>query len=178
MSRPFDESEPGPQRLAPGPERADVGVVMAMPIEAGPLLDRLQRVRRYNARSLTVTEGELEGRVVAVIVSGVGRASIRRGAERLIAGHRPRVLISAGFAGTLDATYVRNDLVAPRTVIDGSGGSIEIDESLVATLPAAVKPGAKSAARANVRKVASRKAPVHRPAKAKSKARPARKGRR
>jgi len=143
LSRDFTdpEREPEPRRLAPGPERADVGVVMAMSIEAGYLLDRLQRVRRYNARALTVTEGELEGRVVAVVVSGVGRASARRGAEHLTAGHRPRVLVSAGFAGALAPDLKRNDLVAPRSVIDGAGDEVAVDEALVADLPDAVKSG-------------------------------------
>jgi adenosylhomocysteine nucleosidase len=127
--------------LAPAPAPADVGVVMAMPIEAGYLLDRLERVRRYNARSLTVTEGELEGRLVAVVVSGVGRASARRGAEHLMAGHRPRVLVSAGFAGALNVDFKRNDLVVPRAVLDGAGDSVAIDETLVGTLPEAVKSG-------------------------------------
>ena len=54
--------------------------------------------RRFDARSLSVTEGEVEGRVVAVIVAGVGPDRARRGAEHLLAGHRPRVLVSAGFA--------------------------------------------------------------------------------
>ncbi|APW62930.1 nucleoside phosphorylase [Paludisphaera borealis] len=133
--------DPEPQRLAPAPAPADIGVVMAMPIEAGYLLDRLERVRRYNSRSLTVTEGELDGRIVAVIVSGVGRASARRGAEHLMAGHRPRVLVSAGFAGALDVDLKRNDLVAPRIVIDGAGDAVEIDEALVESLPGIVKAG-------------------------------------
>ena len=88
-----------------------------------------------------MTEGELEGRLVAVVVSGVGRASARRGAEHLTSGHRPRVLVSAGFAGALDPDLKRNDLVAPRTVLDGSGDAVAIDEALVANLPDAVKPG-------------------------------------
>ncbi len=141
MAIPLREPEPVAERLAPAPESADVGVVMALPIEAGYFIDKLQRVRRYNARSLTVTEGELEGRVVAVIVSGVGHASARRGVEHLLAGHRPRVLISAGFAGALDPELDRNDLVAPRAIIDGSGGVVEVDGSLAESVPAIRKAG-------------------------------------
>jgi len=127
--------------LAIAPSPADVGVVMAMPLEAGYFLDGLERVRRFDARSLRVIEGEVEGRVVAVVVSGVGRESARRGAEHLLAGHRPRVLISAGFAGALDAGLRRNELVAPRVVIDGAGGEITVDAAFVSALPGVVKSG-------------------------------------
>ena len=51
------------------------------------------------------------------------------------------MLISAGFAGALNPELKRNDLVAPRTVIEGSGDTVEIDEALVARLPDAVRPG-------------------------------------
>jgi adenosylhomocysteine nucleosidase len=127
--------DPDAKRLAPAPSPADVGVVMAMPIEAGHLIDKLARVRRYAARGLTVVEGELEGRVLAVLASGVGVASARRGVEHLIAGHRPRVIVSAGFAGALDPALNRNDLVAPRSVVDGSGEVVEIDPKLAAPAP-------------------------------------------
>ena len=100
---------------------------MAMPMEAGYLIDRLERVHRYKARSFTVIEGELEGRVLAVIVSGVGLAAASRGAERLIDGHRPRVLVSAGFAGALDPSLNRNDLAIPRSVVNAEGETIAID---------------------------------------------------
>jgi len=125
-------SEPGAEgpTLAPPPSPADVGVVMALPTEAGFLIDRLARVRRYKARSLTVIEGELEGRVLAVIVSGVGLASARRGAARLLDGHRPRLLVSAGFAGALDPNLNRNDLAIPRTIVNAAGEAVEVDERL------------------------------------------------
>lgn len=109
---------------------------MALPTEAGYLIDRLARVRRYKARSLTVTEGELEGRVLAVVVSGVGLASARRGASHLLDGHRPRLLVSAGFAGALDPDLNRNDLAVPRTVVNAAGEAVEIDGSLADAAPA------------------------------------------
>lgn len=126
-------SDPGAKEppLAPPPSSADVGVVMALPTEAGYFIDRLKRVRRYKARSLTVIEGELEGRVLALVVSGVGPAAARRGAERLLDGHRPRLLVSAGFAGALDPALNRNDLVVAQSVANPSGETIEIDGGLV-----------------------------------------------
>ena len=63
--------DPDVQRLAPAPVPADVGIVMALPIEAGYLTDSLNKVRKYSARTHTVVEGELAGKIVAVILAGV-----------------------------------------------------------------------------------------------------------
>ena len=59
-------------------------------------------------------EGEYAGKIVAVAIGGMGRRGRRRAAEVLIAGHRPRWLISAGFAGALNPAFARNDLIVAR----------------------------------------------------------------
>jgi adenosylhomocysteine nucleosidase len=107
--------------IAPAPAPADVGVVSALSIEVGDLVDRLQKVRRYQAAGLTVIEGEHAGKIVAVIVGGVGRKAARRAADVLIAGHRPRSVISAGFAGALNPDFVRNQVVLPDEVVAPDG---------------------------------------------------------
>ncbi len=96
-------------------------MVMAMSVEAGYLSDILTRVRRYTAKRHQVIEGELAGKIVALVITGAGRAAARQGAELLIAGHRPRWIVSAGFAGALDPTLARNDLVLPHEVTDLEG---------------------------------------------------------
>jgi adenosylhomocysteine nucleosidase len=119
--------DPDAKRLAPAPVPADVGIVMALSIEAGYLSDSLEKVRKYSARSHAVIEGELAGKLVAIVLSGVGHKAARAGAEVLIAGHRPRWLLSAGFAGALDPALRRNDLVLPDEVVGPGGGSLAID---------------------------------------------------
>src|SRR2546423_12744693 len=89
-------------RTAPAPLPADVGVVAALPVEVGFLIDRLSKVRKYSGPDFSVIEGECAGKVVAVVVAGLGRDSARRGTEFLLLGHRPRWVVSAGFAGALD----------------------------------------------------------------------------
>ena len=56
--------------------------------------------------AVPVIEGEYCGKIVAVAVGGMGRAAARRAADVLIAGHRPRWLISAGFAGALESRLI------------------------------------------------------------------------
>jgi adenosylhomocysteine nucleosidase len=103
---------------APAPTAVDVGVVAAMGVEVGFLTDRLTKVRKYSGPRHTVIEGECAGKLIAVIVAGLGRAAARRGAELLLDGHRPRVLISAGFAGALDPALARNSIVLADEILD------------------------------------------------------------
>jgi adenosylhomocysteine nucleosidase len=106
---------------------ADVGIVAALPIEAGDLTERLERIRKYHAAPISVIEGEHAGRIVVLAVGGVGRAAARRATELLVAGHHPRWLISAGFAGALDPGLARNDLVLAHEVIDREGHRFAVD---------------------------------------------------
>ncbi len=112
--------------MAPAPVPADVGIVAALPIEISDLIDRLKRVRKYHAAAVPMVEGEYAGRIVVVAVSGVGRAAARRAADLLVAGHQPRWLVSAGFAGALNPTFARNDLVLAHEIVDLEGHSFPV----------------------------------------------------
>jgi adenosylhomocysteine nucleosidase len=104
-----------------------VGIVAALPIEVGDLTDRLKRIRKYHAASISMIEGECAGRIVVVAVAGVGRLAAARASELLVAGHHPRWLVAAGFAGALDPALARNDLVLPHEVVDREGRSFAAD---------------------------------------------------
>jgi adenosylhomocysteine nucleosidase len=115
-----------PGVVAPAPVPADVGIVAALPLEIGYLVDRLRRVRKYHAASLSVIEGEHDGKIVAIAVGGMGRAAARRAAGLLLDGHRPGWMISAGFAGALNPELERNDLALPYELIDADGGRFPV----------------------------------------------------
>lgn len=112
---------------APAPVPVDVGLVAAMSIEVGFLKDRMKRVRKYAGPKHSIIEGECEGKVVALIVTGMGREAARRGAQLLLDGHQPRWMISAGFAGALDPSLRRNEIVMPNEVVDLDGQRFAID---------------------------------------------------
>jgi adenosylhomocysteine nucleosidase len=113
--------------LAPAPLAVDVGIVAALAVEVGFLIDRLTSVRRYMGPRHTVVEGECGGKLVGVVVSGMGREAARRGAELLLGGHRPRWLVSAGFAGALDPALERYAIVMPNQVVDTDSNHYTID---------------------------------------------------
>ena len=115
------ETPPPRGPVAPPPAPADVGIVMALPIEAGPLKARLKDVRTIRAGRLSVIEGLLADRLVALVVTGPGQDAARRGLDLLFAGHRPRWVLSAGFGGALHPDLPRYALVTPSHVGTAAG---------------------------------------------------------
>jgi adenosylhomocysteine nucleosidase len=121
----------GPEAsAAPAPLAADVGIVAALAIEVGFLTERLKKVRKYAGPNHTVIEGETGNKLVALIVAGAGRKAARRATGLLLDGHRPRWIVSAGFAGALDPAFKRNDVVLPDTIIDLSGQRFSVGVSV------------------------------------------------
>jgi adenosylhomocysteine nucleosidase len=116
------------------PERADAGIVFALPVEAGRFADRVQEVRRIEAAGLLLHQGLLQDRVVAWVVGGVGVERAARACRLLIDGHKPRVVISSGFAGALGADIERGRVVAPQRAARPGAQSIDlaVSEALAA----------------------------------------------
>ncbi len=80
----------------------DVGIVFAVPIEADAF-ERLSTDRvEIQAGTGRFHEGNVAGRRVAWCVAGIGAAAAAAATRLLVEGHRPRLLITAGFAGGLD----------------------------------------------------------------------------
>jgi adenosylhomocysteine nucleosidase len=131
--------------IAPAPEPADVGIVAALPMEMAPLLLRLKATRKFSGPKWSIVEGELDGRVVATLVTGMGVDRARRGAEILMAGHRPRWLLSIGFAGALDLALARDDVILGDRHIDGTEAAAPTIENPLTlkhpTSAASSKPG-------------------------------------
>lgn len=105
------------------------GIVFAVSIEADAFARATSEAVVTEAAGLTVNEADLGGRRVAWCVAGVGRDAARRAARFMVDGHRPRLLVSAGFAGGLDPSLPRGALVEPVVVRDEFGAA--------ATLPLA-----------------------------------------
>lgn len=124
---PDDNLPPHGGPVAPPPVPADIGLVMALPIEAGPLKARLREPRTFRAGKLHIVEGLLAGRLVAMVVTGPGPVAARRGLDLLCAGHNPRWILSAGFAGALDPEIPRYALVSPSEVGTPEGGWLTLD---------------------------------------------------
>ncbi|RLS78947.1 MAG: nucleoside phosphorylase [Planctomycetota bacterium] len=93
------------------------GIVFAVPIEADAFERLASNAVATQADGATIHEGLVAGRRVAWCVAGVGRAAATRAARLLVDGHRPRLLVSAGFAGGLDPALGRGGVVWPTRVL-------------------------------------------------------------
>lgn len=102
-------------------------IVFAVAIEADAFerlaTDRVETI----ANGLTIHAGRVAGRRVAWSVAGVGEEPASRAALLLVDGHRPGLLVSAGFAGGLDPALPRGAVVRPARVIHaGSAAAVEL----------------------------------------------------
>lgn len=107
-----------------------VGVVFALGIEAGGLVDRLAGVVRTEGAGFVAREGGLEGRRIVLVESGAGRQRAGSATEALILGHHPRWIISAGFAGGLDERLRQGDILIADTIVDAENRQLAIDFKL------------------------------------------------
>jgi len=93
-----------------------------LPIEVAGLTSIFQDVRKYSNDRQIVIEGMIGSKLVVMIVTGPGRKLARKGAELLLAGHRPRWMISAGFGG-LGIPPWTDEVVFADEVMDTDGVS-------------------------------------------------------
>ena len=108
-------------------EHEHIGVVFALDIEAGGLEDLLTDPVIVRGHGFVVRRGVLNSRNMVLIVAGTGRKAAARAIEALIDGHRPELVISAGFAGGLNDRLKRNDVLMADRLVDTSGDQLSID---------------------------------------------------
>lgn len=106
--------------------RADAGIVFALPVEAGRFADRVRDVRRIEAAGLALCQGLLHDQAVAWVVGGVGIERAARACRLLVDGHRPRVVVSAGFAGALAADIPRGGVVRPQVSVRAGADALAL----------------------------------------------------
>ena len=116
------------------PQTADLGIVVALSIESGCFVDLLEAVRVTRGDGFTVREGTLHDRRIVVVESGPGAARAVKATHALIDAYKPRLVISAGFAGGLDAAVHRHDLVVPASIVDAEDNEFVVDETALPTL--------------------------------------------
>jgi len=88
--------------------------------EVGPLVKSWTRVEReHDGRRFVFFENPQ----TVLVCGGLGPVAARRATEAAIALYQPVGLISAGFAGSLEAGTRVGQSVAPRTIVDTRDGS-------------------------------------------------------
>lgn len=96
---------------------ADVAIVFALAVEADGFERLVADRRETRGARFTFFTGTLGARRIVWCISGVGRAAAAAAARQLVEGHRPRLLVTAGFAGGLDPDLRRGAAVRPVTAV-------------------------------------------------------------
>lgn len=104
-----------------------VGVVFALGIEAGSLVDRMKKVQTSSGNGLTYHRGLLGWKHFILVVSGVGQEKARKATEALHEVFQPKCILSAGFAGALDPSLHRNVVFQPKEVLSAEQ-SLEVPQ--------------------------------------------------
>jgi adenosylhomocysteine nucleosidase len=127
MTDQQEEQSPSDENLSADDLSADVGIIFALSIEAGGMVDLLGRYTTTRGDAFTARHGSLHGRKLAVVESGAGPHRAAEAAEALIDAYRPRWIISAGFAGGLVPFVKRHDIVMADSVANMAGRRLGID---------------------------------------------------
>jgi adenosylhomocysteine nucleosidase len=88
-----------------------IALTFALPDESRAFVKRLSAIRRTRHHGLPVVCGKLGGGEIMVCHTGVGADSTRTAVDFLLNHHRPRMLVSSGFAGALQPGLEIGDLV-------------------------------------------------------------------
>lgn len=101
-------------------DSAQVAIVAALEREMQPLIRNWRaREREHEGRHFTFFESDR----AVLVCGGIGAEAARRACAAVIALYRPAEVVSAGFAGALDASLQVGSVFVPRRVTDTSDGS-------------------------------------------------------
>lgn len=104
-----------------------VGVIFALDIEASGFERMLAGKIAIEGGQFVARQGGLHGKGVVVVHSGPGSRRAASAAETLIAGHKPRWIISAGLAGGLQPQLRRGDIVMASELVNLDEQRLAID---------------------------------------------------
>jgi len=95
------------------------GIVFAMGIEAGALLDRMKRTQTTQGNGFKYHQGVLCGSNYVLVESGIGAGNALQATDNLFSIFGPGRIFSAGFTGALDPQLVRHAIYWPTRIITG-----------------------------------------------------------
>ena len=104
----------------------DVVVVFALSVESGGQVDLLKERVMTRCHSHTEHRGQLNGRHVLVVESGVGQDAASAVTADVIRLYQPNWVISAGFAGALQVELRRGHILMAEEVVDVTGTKLSI----------------------------------------------------
>jgi adenosylhomocysteine nucleosidase len=108
-------------------ERIPLGIICAMPEEIAALLGDMSGISRQELAGREVLTGQLFGRPVAMIESGIGKVAAAMTATLLLDGLKCRAIVMSGVAGGIDPALAIGDLVVARRLVQHDYGRLQAD---------------------------------------------------
>jgi adenosylhomocysteine nucleosidase len=122
----------------PSGSQFSVAIVAALEREVWPLVKNWKvSLKQYEGKQFKV----FENAETVLVCGGIGAEHARRATEAIIKLYRPELIISAGFAGALQADLRVGEQLTPRWVVnanDGSRSDTEIGEGILVTTDSVV----------------------------------------
>lgn len=106
---------------------ADIGIVCSLPLEIGAFLKRCQRVKTYSGGPFKFVGGLYDGIRIAIVEAGTGSVRARRATQALLDAHKPRWIISTGFAGALGTDLKVGNIVVANELVGLHSEPLKID---------------------------------------------------
>jgi adenosylhomocysteine nucleosidase len=101
-------------------DTVQLAIIAALEREIQPLVRNWQRTQVvHDGRSFTCYRHE----ELLVLAGGIGCEAAKRAARAMVARHRPRMLVSAGFAGALILSLKVGSVIVPNVIVDGATGA-------------------------------------------------------
>ena len=98
----------------------DTAIIAALEREIQPLIRGWQRAQfTHDGRTFTCYQHE----DLLAMAGGIGCEAARRAARAVVAGYKPRMLVSAGLAGALIRSLKVGNVIVPNVIIDGATGA-------------------------------------------------------
>lgn len=108
-------------------ERIPLGIICAMPEEIAALLGDMSAIERREMAGREVLTGQLFGRPVAMIESGIGKVAAAMTATLLLDGLRCRAIVMSGVAGGIDPALAIGDLVVAQRLVQHDYGRLQAE---------------------------------------------------
>lgn len=103
-------------------EKPPIAFICAMPMELSPLVKKLE-LQKTDIDGVEVHRGELDGRQVVAIVTGMGTKLASEATERLLDATPVDRVVVVGVAGALDNETPIGTLILPEVVVNGATGA-------------------------------------------------------
>jgi adenosylhomocysteine nucleosidase len=96
-------------------------------VEAGGLLDLIGDAVTTRCATFVEHVGQIDGRRVVLVESGVGQAAAAAATHEVILLHQVKWVLAAGFATALDEQLKRGHFLIPDEVVDAHGQHLAVD---------------------------------------------------